>query len=66
MCIGVSDISVFEMASAYTAFVKGGMAVRPVFVTRIEDENGNIMASGEGGEYGNQTNYTSTYCLDEG
>jgi penicillin-binding protein 1A len=44
ICLGVSDISVFEMASAYTAFVNGGVAVRPVFVTRIEDKNGNIIA----------------------
>ena len=35
ICLGVSDISVFEMTSAYTAFVNGGVAVRPVFVTRI-------------------------------
>ena len=44
ICLGVSDISVFEMTSAYTAFVNGGVAVRPVFVTRIEDKNGNIIA----------------------
>ena len=44
ICLGVSDISVFEMTSAYTAFVNKGVAVRPVFITRIEDKNGNIIA----------------------
>jgi penicillin-binding protein 1A len=44
ICLGVSEISVYEMTAAYTAFVNKGIAVRPVFVSRIEDKNGNIIA----------------------
>ncbi|MFN3939158.1 MAG: penicillin-binding protein 1A [Chitinophagales bacterium] len=44
ICLGVSDISVFEMTAAYSAFANKGVAVRPIFVTRIEDKNGNIIA----------------------
>ncbi|MFN0275134.1 MAG: penicillin-binding transpeptidase domain-containing protein, partial [Chitinophagales bacterium] len=44
ICLGTTDISVFEMTAAYTAFANKGVAVRPVFVSRIEDKNGNIIA----------------------
>ncbi|HET8963663.1 MAG TPA: transglycosylase domain-containing protein, partial [Chitinophagales bacterium] len=44
ICLGVSDISVFEMTAAYSAFANKGVAVRPTFITRIEDKNGNIIA----------------------
>lgn len=44
ICLGVSELTVFEMASAYTAFANKGVAVRPVFVRRIEDKNGNVLA----------------------
>lgn len=41
--LGVMDISVFEMVGAYGTFVNGGTFVEPIFVTRIEDKNGNIL-----------------------
>ncbi len=43
ICLGTMDISVFEMVGAYGTFVNGGMFVEPIFVTRIEDKNGNIL-----------------------
>ncbi|MEZ5014805.1 MAG: transglycosylase domain-containing protein [Chitinophagales bacterium] len=44
ICLGTPEVTVYEMASAYTAFANKGVAVRPVFVSRIEDKNGNIIA----------------------
>lgn len=44
ICLGTTDISVFEMTAAYSAFANKGVAVRPIFVSRIEDKNGNIIA----------------------
>lgn len=44
LCLGPCDISVAEMASAYTAFANKGIRVAPLFVTRIEDGKGNILA----------------------
>lgn len=44
ICLGATDISVFEMTAAYCTFANKGVAVRPVFVNRIEDKNGNILA----------------------
>ncbi|MDB4107444.1 transglycosylase domain-containing protein [Bacteroidia bacterium] len=43
ICLGTMDVSVFEMVGAYGTFVNGGTFVEPIFVTRIEDKNGNIL-----------------------
>ncbi|NDW11949.1 penicillin-binding protein [Bacteroides sp. 214] len=45
LCLGPCDISVGEMVSAYTAFANRGIRVAPLFVTRIEDNEGNIIAN---------------------
>ena len=44
LCLGPCDISVGEMASAYTAFVNHGIRAALMFVTRIEDGEGNVIA----------------------
>ena len=44
LCLGPCDISVGEMASAYTAFVNHGIRAACMFVTRIEDNEGNVIA----------------------
>ena len=43
LCLGPCDISVLEMVSAYTAFPNKGIRSAPLFVTRIEDSDGNIV-----------------------
>lgn len=45
LCLGVCDASVGEMVSAYTAFVGKGIRTSPLFVTRIEDNEGNTVAT---------------------
>ena len=47
LCLGPCDISVLEMVSAYTAFANKGIRCAPMFVTRIEDNNGNVIANFE-------------------
>ena len=44
LCLGTCEITVGEMASAYTAFVNHGIRASHMFVTRIEDGDGNIIA----------------------
>ncbi len=44
LCLGTCEISVKEMVSAYTAFANHGMRVSPLMVTRIEDNNGKVIA----------------------
>jgi penicillin-binding protein 1A len=45
ICLGPCEISVEEMVDAYTTFVNKGIRVEPLYVTRIEDKNGNIIAT---------------------
>ena len=45
LCLGPCEISVGEMVSAYTAFVNRGIRVAPLFVSHIEDNEGNTIAS---------------------
>ncbi len=43
LCLGTSDVSLFEMVGAYGTFVNSGIHIDPIFITRIEDKNGNII-----------------------
>ncbi len=45
LCLGICDISVAEMVGGYTAFPNKGIRIEPLFVTRIEDANGNVIAT---------------------
>lgn len=44
LCVGSANISLYEMVAAYNTFPSEGVYVRPVFVTRIEDNEGNVLA----------------------
>ena len=44
LCLGTCDITAAEMASAYTAFVNKGIRCAPLLVSRIEDNQGNVLA----------------------
>ncbi len=44
LCLGPCEISVGEMVSAYTAFANKGIRTAPLFVSRIEDGDGNVLA----------------------
>lgn len=44
LCLGPCDISVAEMVGAYSAFAMKGVRRFPMFVTRIEDSDGNVVA----------------------
>ncbi len=45
LSLGIAEISVGEMVSAYTAFANKGIQTEPLFVTRIEDNKGNVIAT---------------------
>lgn len=45
LCLGTCDVSVSEMVSAYTSFPNKGVRTRPLYVTRIEDSDGNTLAT---------------------
>lgn len=42
LCLGACELTVGEMASAYTAFANKGLHCAPILVTRIEDATGKV------------------------
>ncbi len=44
LCVGAADIKLSEMVAAYNTFSNKGIHVKPVYITRIEDKNGNIIS----------------------
>lgn len=43
VCLGADDISIIEMLRAYTMFPNLGINTEPIYITRIEDRNGNLL-----------------------
>ena len=43
LCLGVEDVSLFEMVGANSTFVNKGVWIEPTFITKIEDKNGNVI-----------------------
>jgi len=45
LCLGPCEVSVEEMVDAYTTFANKGIRTEPLYVTRIEDSNGNVIST---------------------
>jgi penicillin-binding protein 1A len=43
LCLGVSDVSLYELVGAYSTYVNNGIHTEPFYITRIEDKNGNVI-----------------------
>jgi penicillin-binding protein 1A len=43
IALGSADLSLYEMAGAMGTFANKGVYVEPIFITRIEDKNGNVL-----------------------
>ncbi|MFI3294973.1 MAG: transglycosylase domain-containing protein, partial [Rikenellaceae bacterium] len=44
LCLGTAEISIFEMVGAFATFANRGIHTEPMFVTRIEDRQGNTLS----------------------
>ena len=44
ICVGPADLTLWEMVAAYNTFPSRGVYVTPLFVTRIEDRQGNVLS----------------------
>lgn len=47
ICLGSSDVTLLELTDAYCPLLNSGYRVEPMFVTRIEDRNGNVLRTFE-------------------
>ncbi|UII28497.1 transglycosylase domain-containing protein [Fulvivirga maritima] len=43
LCLGVSDVCIYELVGAYSTFANNGIYTKPYYITRIEDKNGNVI-----------------------
>ncbi len=43
LSLGTFEVSLLELVSAYTTFPNKGVRVKPYFITRVEDKEGNIL-----------------------
>ncbi|WP_291964677.1 transglycosylase domain-containing protein [Maribacter sp.] len=46
ICLGAVDLTLYEMAGAYTTFANDGVYTQPIFVSRIEDKTGKVIYKG--------------------
>jgi len=44
LCVGPADVALYEMVNAFNTFPSKGVYVSPIFVTRIEDNQGNVLS----------------------
>lgn len=44
IALGATDLTLYEMAGAMNTFAARGVYTEPLFITRIEDKNGNVLA----------------------
>ncbi|RMG30462.1 MAG: penicillin-binding protein [Bacteroidetes bacterium] len=43
LCLGTTELSVYEMTKAYATFASHGLRTEPIIITRIEDKYGNVL-----------------------
>ncbi|PWJ42602.1 transglycosylase domain-containing protein [Sediminitomix flava] len=44
LCLGTEDVSIYELTAAYGTFFNKGVWTEPLFITRIEDKHGRVIA----------------------
>lgn len=45
ICLGSADLTLYEMVGAMNTFANKGVYTQPIFITRIADKNGNVIAN---------------------
>jgi penicillin-binding protein 1A len=68
LALGTMDVSLFELVGAYTTFANRGVSTEPIYVTRIEDRQGNLISSmlpTTADAISEQTAYTTLGVLQE-
>lgn len=45
ICVGAAEVLLSEMVGSYCTFANKGIYTRPMYITRIEDKNGNVLST---------------------
>ena len=64
LCLGTTDLSVLELTSAYGTFANRGLWIEPRLISRIEDQNGNVLATFPGKTKQGISEYNSYLMID--
>lgn len=66
LALGVAEINLKELTGAYASYVNGSKAVKPFYITKIEDKFGNVIATfkPEVSEKVAYSNYTRQVMLE--
>jgi penicillin-binding protein 1A len=64
LCLGTSDVSVYELTSAYGTFINKGVHVPPVSLLRIEDKYGNVLETFNAVSHEVINEQTADYMVD--
>lgn len=67
LCLGSANVSLYDMVAAFNTFPSKGVYVRPKFVTKIEDNMGNIItrfATMHKESIGEETAYTMVKMME--
>lgn len=51
ICLGIAEITLYELVGAYGAFPNKGIYTEPIFITKIEDKYGNVIAKFKPNQY---------------
>ena len=43
LALGTEEINILEMMEAYSTFASGGYKIKPHFIEKVEDQNGNVL-----------------------
>lgn len=43
MCLGPMDLSLYDMVGAHSTWANKGIFIRPIYIMRVEDRNGNVI-----------------------
>jgi penicillin-binding protein 1A len=68
ICLGATDLEVFEMTGAYTTFANNGLYNKPIFISKIEDKNVKVIyeeTALENSAIKSQANYVMLHMLKE-
>jgi penicillin-binding protein 1A len=67
LALGTFEVRLLEMVSAYSVFPNKGVRIKPYFITKIEDRDGNILEENKVESedvISSQTAYLMTYLLE--
>ena len=65
ICVGSAEVLISELVASYCAFTNKGEGIRPLYITKITDKNGNIIQSFTPQKFGTKINEETAFLMLE-